>query len=136
MGKDYRTAPLMQLQREFPWLYYNALEEGYKCKMCQLFPESSVGPRGKNKFKFGHKAVKSLSNYPSRILKIHDTSGKQDYAIRQYEEFKLRHTLETLHKQKEANKLRESEVTELALEKLMKITVFMVRKFWAHYEEL
>ena len=27
-GSSYRTTSLMQLQRDFPWLYYNALEDG------------------------------------------------------------------------------------------------------------
>ena len=79
-GSIYRTTSLMQLQRDFPWLYYNALEDGYKYKICELFPESVVGVRGKNKFKFGSMAVKSLSDHPNRILSTHASSEKHRYS--------------------------------------------------------
>ena len=81
-NRDYRTTPLSQLQRDFSWLYYNALDAGYKCKTCEM---SSVGSRGKNKLKFGRDAVKSLGDHPRRILEMHDSSEKHKYAIRQYE---------------------------------------------------
>ena len=42
------------------------------------------------------------------------------------------HTFESLQNQKEAKELCEADITEKALEKLMKITVFMVQKHWAH----
>ena len=26
---------------DFPWLYYNAADEGYHCKICEIFPQLS-----------------------------------------------------------------------------------------------
>ena len=75
---DYRTTPLSQLQRDFSCFYYNALNAGYKCKTCEMFPDYVVGSRGKNKFKFGCDAVK------------------------------LRHTLESIRNQKETKEIRGS----------------------------
>ncbi len=40
----------------------------------------------------------------------------------------MRHTFESLQNQKEAKELCEADITEKALEKLMKVTVFMVQK--------
>ena len=127
-----KKTPLSELQRHHNWLYYDAINEGYKCKVCELFPEAIVGSRGQNKDKFSDEAVKDLTDHPKRCLTRHEQSQKHLYAVNQYEDFKSRHTIESIEKRREANEIHESGVTELALEKLMKITVFMVKKHWAH----
>ena len=122
-----------ELQRHHCWLYYDAINEGYKCKICELFPEGVVGSRGRNKKKFSEEVVKDLTDHPKRVLTRHERSKKHDYAVKkQYEEFKSRQTIATLEKKKEAKAIHAMEVTEQALEKLMKITVFMVKKHWAY----
>ena len=35
---DYGNFRLEPFVEEFPWLYYNVLEKGYKCNNCELFP--------------------------------------------------------------------------------------------------
>ena len=50
---DYRNFRLEPYVEEFPWLYYNVLEKGYKCKNCELF--QAVGS-GNAAHKFGNEA--------------------------------------------------------------------------------
>ena len=130
--QSFTKTSLAELQRHHCWLYYDAINEGYKCKICELFPEGVVGSRGRNKKKFSEEVVKDLTDHPKRVLTRHERSKKHDYAVKQYEEFKSRQTIATLEKKKEAKAIHTTEVTEQALEKLMKITVFMVKKHWAH----
>ena len=129
---SFRKTSLADMQRHHDWLYYDAINEGYKCKICELFPKGVVGSRGKNRKKFSDEAVKDLTDHPKRTLTRHEQSKKHEYAVKEYEGFKSRQTIERLEKKKEANEVHASEVTELALEKLMKITVFMVKKHWAY----
>ena len=59
---DYRNFRL----EEFPWLYYNVLEKGYKCKNGDLFSKI----RSLNAtHKFEKDAVKSLTNHHRQLLK-------------------------------------------------------------------
>ena len=90
-NRDYR-------KQDFSWFYYNAPDADYKCKTCEMSPECVIGSRGKSKFKFGRDAVKSLTDHPRRILEKHNSSEKHKYAIRQYEESKLRHTRFSFYK--------------------------------------
>ena len=61
----YRNFRLEPHVEEFPWLHYNVLEKGYKCKNCELFPAI----RSRNaKHKFGNDAVKSLTEHPRWLL--------------------------------------------------------------------
>ena len=46
--------------------------------------------------------------------------------------FKLQHTMENLNDKKENQKIKESEIAKEALIKLLKITVFMIKKNIAH----
>ena len=49
---SFRKTSLADMQRHHDRLYYDAINEGYKCKTCELFPEGVVGSRGKNGKKF------------------------------------------------------------------------------------
>jgi hypothetical protein len=133
-NQNYKKASFIQMQHDFSWLYYDAVNSGYKCKLCELFPEGVTFSNGKNKFKFSHEAVKDLSDHPKRTLKTHESSKKHQYAVRQYEEFRTRQSLECLERSKESKEVREAKVTHIALEKLLRITVFMVKKHWAHIQ--
>ena len=130
----YKRASFIQMQQDFSWLYYDGVNNGYKCKMCELFPEGVAFSNGKNKFKFSHEAVKDLSGHPMRKLKVHEDSKKHKYALRQYENFRTRQSLETLENNKEAKDVREAKLTKIAVEKLLRITVYMVKKNWAHVQ--
>ena len=79
---DYRNFRLEPCVEEFPWLYYNVLEKGYKCKNCELFPAVSSGNAA---HKFGSEAVKSLTNHPRRLLQRHAQSKKHQNASKEYE---------------------------------------------------
>ena len=68
--------------REYPWLYYNPVEKGYKCKYCELF--LAVGS-GNSKHKFGKKAVKSLTDHPHRFLESRKCSSKHQNSVKEYE---------------------------------------------------
>ena len=53
--------------------------------------------------------------------------------------YKSQHTTESLNDKKERQEIKESEITEDVIIELLKITVFIVRKHWAHttsYEDL
>ena len=49
MEIDYRCTGIDKFVREFPWVYYQPVERGFKCKVCQIFPALSSG-KGKNLF--------------------------------------------------------------------------------------
>ena len=67
---------------EFPWLYYNVLEKGFKCKSFKLFP--AIGSRNAT-HKFGKDAVKSLTDHPRHLLHQHAESKKHQNASKEYE---------------------------------------------------
>ena len=70
---DYRNFRLEPYVEEFPWIYYNVLEKGYKCKNCKLFP--AIGS-GNATHKFGNDVVKSLTNHPRRLSQRHEEAKK------------------------------------------------------------
>ena len=78
---------MFQLQkyvRDYPWLYFNVIDAGYKCKICKMFPPlSSTG--GNARLKFVSEAAKSLKNHPRRFFDGHQNSFKYINATKQYE---------------------------------------------------
>ena len=60
---------------DFPGLYYNAADEGYKCRICEIFPPLST-TGGHSRGKFASEAVKSLTDHPKYYLKGHVESEK------------------------------------------------------------
>ena len=85
---SFRKTSLADMQRHHDWLYYDAINEGYKCKIRELFPEGVVGSRGKNRKKFSDEAVKDLTDHPKRTPTRHEHSKKHEYAVKEYEGFK------------------------------------------------
>ena len=79
---DYRNFQLEPYVEEFPWLYYNVLEKGYKYKNCKLFP--AIGS-GNATHKFGKDAVKSVTDHPRRLLQRHEESKKHQNSSKEYE---------------------------------------------------
>ena len=65
---DYRVFKLEKYVQDFPWLYYNVIEAGYKCKFCKMFP-SVIGTGGNAASKFSREAVKSLTDHQRRFLR-------------------------------------------------------------------
>ena len=81
---DYRMFRLKQYVRDYPGLYFNVIDAGYKCKICQMFPPlSSTG--GKARLKFASEAVKSLTDHPQHFSDGHQNSFKHINASKQYE---------------------------------------------------
>ena len=79
---DYRNFRMEQYVEEFPWLYYNPVEKGFKCKYCELFPAAGKG----NYFhKLGKEAAKSLGDHPHRFLERHEDSDKHQKSVTDYE---------------------------------------------------
>ena len=60
---------------DFPGLYYNAADEGYKCRICEMLPTLST-TGGHSRGKFASEAVKSLTEHPKFYLKRHAQSEK------------------------------------------------------------
>ena len=60
---------------DFPGLYHIAAGEGYKCRICEMFPTLST-TGGHSRGKFASKAVKSLTDHPKCYLKEHAESEK------------------------------------------------------------
>ena len=77
---DYRVFKLQKYVRDFPGLYYNVIDTGYKYKFCKIFP--SVFGTGGNA---ASKIVKSLTDHPRQFLSGHQTSSKHANPIKQYE---------------------------------------------------
>ena len=81
---DYQMFKLKKYVRDYPWLYLNVIDTGYKCKICEMFPPlSSTG--GNARLKFANEAVKSLTDHPRRFLDGHQNSFKHINATKQYE---------------------------------------------------
>ena len=81
---DYRMLKLEKYVRDYPWLYFNVIDAGYKCKIFKMFsPLSSTG--GNARLKFANEAVKNLKNHPRRFLDGHQNSFKYINATQQYE---------------------------------------------------
>ena len=81
---DNSVFKLEKYVRDFPWLYYNVIEAGYKCKFCKMFL-SVIGAGGNTASKFSRETVKSLTDHPRRFLSGHQTSSKHANAIKAYE---------------------------------------------------
>ena len=65
---DYQMFKLERYVRDCPWLYFNVIDAGYKCKICEMFsPLSSTG--GKARLKFANGAVKSLTDHPRTLFR-------------------------------------------------------------------
>ena len=60
---------------DFPGLYYNAADEGYKCRICEMFPPLST-TGGLSRGKFASEAIKSLTDNPKCYLKGQTDSEK------------------------------------------------------------
>ena len=56
--------------KDFPGLYYNATDEGYKCRICETLPTSST-TGGHSRSKFASEAAKSPTGHPKCYLKGH-----------------------------------------------------------------
>ena len=48
--------------RDYPWLYFNAIDAGYKRKICEMLPPL-LSTGGKARLKFANEAVKSLTDH-------------------------------------------------------------------------
>ena len=79
---DYRSSRVEQHVKEFNWLYFNHLDQGFKCKICELFPHSGFGH---SKTKFSQEALKSLGGHPRRTLSTHKESTKHKEPVKEYE---------------------------------------------------
>ena len=79
---DYRNFRLEPYVEEFPWIYCNVLEKGYKCKNCKLFP--AIGS-GNTTHKFGNDVVESLTNHPRRLSQRHEEPKKHQNVAKQDE---------------------------------------------------
>ena len=56
---DYWMFKLEKYVCDYPWLYFNVIDAGYKCKICEMFPPlSSTG--GNARLKFANEAAKSI----------------------------------------------------------------------------
>lgn len=81
---DYSIFKLEKYIWDFPWLYYNVIEAGYKSKFCEMFP-LVIGTGGNAASKFSREAVKSSTDHPRWFLSSQHTSSKHANAIKQYE---------------------------------------------------
>ena len=83
-----RTYWMFKLEKyvcNYPWLYFNVIDAGYKCKICEMFPLlSSTG--GNARLKFANEAVKSVTDHPQRFLDSHQNSFKHINATEQYKD--------------------------------------------------
>ena len=59
----------------FPGLCYNAADEGFKCRICEMLPTRST-TGGHSRGKFASEAAKSQTDHPKCYLKGHAESEK------------------------------------------------------------
>ena len=81
---DYRMFKFEKYVRDYPWLYFNVIDAGYKCKICKMFPPLS-STSGNARLKFVSEAAKSLKNHPRRFFDGHQNSFKYINVTKQYE---------------------------------------------------
>ena len=62
---------------DFLGLYYNAADEGYKCRICDMFPSLST-TGGHSRHRFASEVVKKLTDHPKCYLKRHAESEKYE----------------------------------------------------------
>ena len=75
LNLDYCMFKVEKYVQDYPWLYFNVIDAGYKCKICEMLPPlSSTG--GKERSEFANEAVKSLTDHPRRFLDGHQNSFK------------------------------------------------------------
>ena len=76
---DYKSfshgSNLKMYIEDFPGLYYNAADGGYKCRISEMLPTLST-TGGHSRGKFASKAVKILTDHPKYYLKGHAESEK------------------------------------------------------------
>ena len=75
LTRTYRMFKLEKYVCDYPWLYFNVIDAGYKCKICEMLPPlSSTG--GNARLKFANEAVKIVTDHPQRFLDSHQNSFK------------------------------------------------------------
>ena len=79
---DYQSFKVEQYIKEFNWLCFNHLDQGFKCKICEFFPHSGVGHL---KTKFSQEVLKSSGHHRPGTLSIHEESIKHKKPMKQYE---------------------------------------------------
>ena len=82
--------------------------------------------------KWGSQAQRSLSDHPIRTLNEHETSAKHKDAVQFLNNFKNQQTLESLQEKQVQKRITEAEITHDGVLKLLKVTVFIVKKNWAY----
>ena len=83
LTRTYRMFKLEKYVCDYPWLYFNVKDAGYKCKICEMFPPlSSTGSNAR--LTFANEAVKSVTDHPQGFLDGHQNSCKQINATEQY----------------------------------------------------
>ena len=78
----YRMFKLEKYVRDYPWLHFNVIDAGYKCKICEMFPPL-LSTGGNARLKFANEAVKRLSDHPRRFLDGHQNSFKHISSTKQ-----------------------------------------------------
>ena len=109
---------------------------GYKCKVCELFPEGVTFSNRKNKFKFSHESCKEPFRSPNAKIKNTQSIKEASVCCSLIWRIRTRLSLECLEKSNNAKEAREAKVTNIALEKLLRITVFMVKKTLGSHSKL
>ena len=76
---DYRMFKLEKYVPDYPWLYFNVIDAGFKWKICEMLPPlSSSG--GNTRLKLSNEAVKSFTGHPRHFLDGHQNSFKHSNA--------------------------------------------------------
>ena len=69
---DYQIFKLEKYVRDYPWLYFNVIDAGYKCKICEMFPPLSSTGRN-TRLKFANEADPILDDHQNSFKHINPT---------------------------------------------------------------
>ena len=63
--------PMFKLEkyvRDYPWLYFNVIDAGYKCKICEMFPPLS-STCGNASLKFAKESCKMFDGSSTTLFR-------------------------------------------------------------------
>ena len=83
-------------EKEYAWLYYNFSNNGYLCKVCEVFYGSSSEKPGGSRGAWSHRAVHFKDN-PGKKVTCHDKSDSHGFALKSLTNLKIKETLEKLY---------------------------------------
>ena len=121
-SSDNRLYEATKYEDKFDWLYFNHTQQGYKCKVCEIFYRSQPSPTGGSRGAWSHKAVIFNDNAGKKIRCYHH-SHLHSEAVLGITDRRMEKALEISDDAKQ----RRAEANQLYMAKLVRIVHFLAR---------